>query len=711
MTDDGAWGAPPMSPGEEPVDLLVVDDHPENVLALEGMLARPDYRIVSCHSGAEALRHLLRREFALILLDVVMPTMDGLQTAALVRQRESSRHTPIIFLTATAGDVGLLYRAYSVGAVDYLVKPLLPEVVRAKVSVFVDLHRKSRQVKRHQEELRAVERRRSEAALRDSEAQYEATFDEAPVGIAHASRDGRWLRVNRRFCDIVGHTRAELLGMGWADLTDASDRRGDLFPALCASRNLSGHPTPEERRWRRKGGGVVWVRLQCSPLRGAPDSRFILVVEDVTERRRAEERQRFLGAASEILLRSLEPRQALSNLAGVAVAHVARWCIFAPNGGGEPPVPEPACAHADRALNALLEHLRDRGDREPALRSVLRPERPALWPLVSREVMDDWAVGEETRALLDEIGCHSLMGVPVVVRGERLATLVMGVDGGAPPYGVADLTMLSDLAHRVAFALDNARLFREAQEAVRAREDFLSIASHELRTPLTPLQLFFQRVRGERGADLLASPQRLEPILERSERQVQRLTALVDTLLDVSRLSSGRLQLEVAECDLAELARDVAGRFSEEAARTGCTIGVLAPEPVIGCWDRFRLEQVVTNLLSNALKYGGGKPVDVSVSCRADRALLVVRDQGIGIDPDKLPRIFERFERAVSVRSYGGLGLGLYITRQLVDAHGGVIDVESASGVGSTFTVELPLSLKRSAPRQLEVERAGASVH
>jgi signal transduction histidine kinase len=253
--------------------------------------------------------------------------------------------------------------------------------------------------------------------------------------------------------------------------------------------------------------------------------------------------------------------------------------------------------------------------------------------------------------------------------------------------------MAEDLAHRVSLAVDNARLYREARDAVSARDEFLSIASHELRTPLTPLQIVLQRLLSERSKEPLEtiSPDRLRLLLGRSERQVQRLTALVDNLLDVSRVSSGTLRLQREECDLAEVVNEVVGRFGEECARAECQVTIQAPPTLVGQWDRLRIEQVITNLLVNAIKYGAGKPIMIHVERGEGAAKLEVKDQGIGIEPEKVSRIFERFERAVSSRSYGGLGLGLYIARQIVDAHGGRIAVASRPGEGSTFTIDLPL--------------------
>jgi signal transduction histidine kinase len=248
--------------------------------------------------------------------------------------------------------------------------------------------------------------------------------------------------------------------------------------------------------------------------------------------------------------------------------------------------------------------------------------------------------------------------------------------------------MAEELARRVAGALENASLYRDAQSAVRMRDEFLSVASHELKTPLTSLKLqhglIDRALTGE-------AREKVGPRLATAVRQVQRLAALVDNLLDVSRLSLGRLSLEPTEVDLGQAVRDAVERMEEVFSQAGCTVRVDVPGPLTGRWDSLRLDQVLVNLLTNAAKYGAGRPVAVEARAEGDEAVrLWVRDEGIGIDEKDLPRLFGRFERAVSDRHYGGLGLGLFISRQIVDAMGGSIEVESRPGVGSTFTVRLP---------------------
>ncbi len=185
--------------------------------------------------------------------------------------------------------------------------------------------------------------------------------------------------------------------------------------------------------------------------------------------------------------------------------------------------------------------------------------------------------------------------------------------------------------------------------------------------------------------------QQLRSYTESAKRQLDKVTALVNDLLDVSRISSGRFRMELEPADLAALVREVVARFEPEAQRAGSSIALRAPASLPGRTAKLRVEQVITNLVDNAIKYGAGKPIAVALEQVGDRARLTVEDAGIGVPPEALSRIFERFERAVSERNYGGLGLGLYISRTIVESLGGSIQVQSEPGSGARFTVELPL--------------------
>ncbi|MFW5878910.1 MAG: PAS domain S-box protein, partial [Myxococcota bacterium] len=226
------------------------------------------------------------------------------------------------------------------------------------------------------------------------------------------------------------------------------------------------------------------------------------------------------------------------------------------------------------------------------------------------------------------------------------------------------------------------------QEAIRLRDDFLSVASHELRTPLTALnlQLEMLRMQAEGNGSARGDLAKVRAAL----RQTHRLEVLISGLLDVSRIVSGRFQLHLETFDLADLARETVERTSDVAARAGCDVRLTLRGDLVGRWDHSRIDQVLMNLLTNAIKFGAGKPVDVSVASKGSNVEMRVRDRGVGISKEDQVRIFERFARASPTRHYGGLGLGLYIVREITQAHGGTVQVQSSPGKGSTFTIRLP---------------------
>jgi signal transduction histidine kinase len=240
-------------------------------------------------------------------------------------------------------------------------------------------------------------------------------------------------------------------------------------------------------------------------------------------------------------------------------------------------------------------------------------------------------------------------------------------------------------------------ILAELADAVRIRDEFLTLASHQLKTPLTPLALSLQSLAREAAKQPDSSfAQNVNGYIDTANRQVRKFSALVAELLDLSGMASGKLSLVVEPVDLGTVVRDVAARHRPRAERASCVLDVEAPS-VTGRWDTLRLEQVITNLIENAIAFGPGKPIRIRLQATSEKARLTVRDEGIGIAPNDQSRIFERFERAVSSRSHGGFGFGLYICRTIVEALGGTIFVQSEPGRGSTFTVELPLSGPRAA--------------
>ena len=236
----------------------------------------------------------------------------------------------------------------------------------------------------------------------------------------------------------------------------------------------------------------------------------------------------------------------------------------------------------------------------------------------------------------------------------------------------------------------------ELRNALRMRDDFMSMAAHELRTPLNTLSLEakLRTMQLERGNVAVFTFAYLQTMIARDRRQIDSMVRLIDDMLDVSRIRSNRLSIRTGEVELSALLARVMDDLSTQAAAQDVTFTLQADQLVTGSWDEFRLEQIVINLLTNALRYGQGKPVTVSLTLLPENggARIEVSDQGMGISEQDQQRIFDQFERVADNNKSGGLGLGLYITRQLVQAHGGVISVQSRQGVGSVFAVTLPMS-------------------
>ena len=316
------------------------------------------------------------------------------------------------------------------------------------------------------------------------------------------------------------------------------------------------------------------------------------------------------------------------------------------------------------------------------LYALLRSRRP-LWIASQAECQ---ALLPELAPYAEATGEGARAFLPLVTEQRVLGLIGLGW-GEARAFHPREKAFLEALAHQFAQAMERADLYRDAQSAIRLRDEFLSVASHELKTPLTSLRLqhtLIERAVGEGQHDKALARMAV------SARQVDRLASLVDSLLDVSRLALGKLALELSEVDLGQVVRDGLERLEAVFSQADCIVRLEVSGEVRGSWDGSRLEQVVVNLLSNAAKYGAGKPVLIQVDSDGGLARLRVRDEGIGISEEALPRLFGRFERGVSERHYGGLGLGLYISRQIVEAMGGTIQVQSEQGQGALFTVRLP---------------------
>lgn len=310
-------------------------------------------------------------------------------------------------------------------------------------------------------------------------------------------------------------------------------------------------------------------------------------------------------------------------------------------------------------------------------------------------VIRSHTVGIESVAGLQAPNINSALFVPLIARDQTIGVLQLVHAGSRRWHSQRDQALAEDLAKRAALAMENARLYREAREAGQAREEFLSIASHELKTPLTTVKGYIQILQRSVEKDPI-EPERVRQAVDHLELQAMRIEALVSDLLDASRIRQGKLELRPETMDLRETTRRVISRFVDAPERDAThSLSLEANEPVYGEWDPFRIDQVISNLVSNALKYSTeGGAIRVLLNCEGDDAVLAVQDEGMGISSDGQANLFEPFFRDPQMqRRVGGTGLGLYITRQIVESHGGSIQVETQRGVGSTFTVRLPRTI------------------
>jgi signal transduction histidine kinase len=369
---------------------------------------------------------------------------------------------------------------------------------------------------------------------------------------------------------------------------------------------------------------------------------------DVTKREHLLQRTTFLSDATR-LLSSLDLDSALQGVARLAVSYLGEACVVDLLAGGSPRRVAAAGGDADVPLN------------------------PSLHPAV--------VAGHP---LVYAAGSRSHLAVPLFARDDVVGAVTLVARAGQR-YQAEDLDLVSELGRRMGLSIDNARLYEAAQEAIGGRDQFMAIAAHEIRGPLTSAQLAAQGLsRGSlTGADARKA-------LEVIQRETKRLARFVDDLLDLNRICTGQLSFHLAAVDLGSVVRDVVSRLSEDAARVHAKIELSTQGHLVGHWDRVRLEQVVGNLLQNAIKFGEGRPIELAVTEADDAVRFICADHGVGIPSAMVGRIFDPYLRAVDARHYGGLGLGLHIAKTIVTGLGGTIAVESQPGQGATFTVTLP---------------------
>jgi PAS domain S-box-containing protein len=554
---------------------------------------------------------------------------------------------------------------------------------------------------------RRSEQERQRLLIRERAAreQLDAILGGVADGVVVQREDGTFVYANDAAARLAGFASAEqYLATGTIALAErlsVLDADGQPFPydQLPARRAFLGEPAPEMvAQFRRLDtGDVRWSRTQSRIVRGVDGERLaISIFHDITEELRSRDRLRFLAEAGARLAGSLDVEETLEALVRVASTTLADWAVvlLIDEDGA---VQHITSAHRDPEKERMARELHRLQLRHASgatlLWQAIQTRQTLLVPDVSDEMLVRTARNEEHLAMLRALGLGSLLYVPLVQRDRVQGALALFMAESRRRFGEEDRSIAIEIARRAALTLENARLYREARDAVRARDAFLSIASHELRTPVTSISGIAQVALRSKERGTLDDA-RLTRVLEQIMRGSQRLVALTEDLLDVSRLQTGRFGLRPEQLDLRAFVADVVDRFGADLGdRHRLTLDASGASTLVRA-DPARLEQVLVNVLSNAVKYSpDGGPIVVSVRQDETGSRVTVRDPGIGLPAGAEEAIFEPFGRAPNAahRQIQGLGLGLYISRQIMERHHGRIWAESpGDGQGTAVHVWLP---------------------
>jgi signal transduction histidine kinase/DNA-binding response OmpR family regulator len=665
--------APVLSAAALPMPrVLIVDDTPANLLALTAVLRPLGATLVEAASGREAIEHIARESFAVVLLDVQMPEMDGFETATQIRALANGREVPIIFLTAIHRDEALIKKGYSAGAADYITKPFDPDIVRARVRAFVDLYRQREQIRQTQVALRTQERDEAVRRLIAFERIATAALG-APdlgaflsellaifVGAAdHADAAAVLLREEQRL--------ARVAAVGFGDAPTAVP--------LAASESFAAKVARERRPLEidiRTSDAVedAWLRAHgtkgvfAAPLLHHGDIVGVAYIGSQRQTKFTDEEKRLFAAMIERASWAVAEHVRRARLHEVFLAAPALVTIVSED-------------HTHELVNPAYASFFEKENRVGTKIDTLGID--ALVDVVDRAFesgaaarIDEVDIGRGRHL---QLSAHPLRGIS----GTTASVIVFAIDVTVQVHARTDRVRLLELER-------TAR--REAETANRMKDTFLATVSHELRTPLNAMLGWTVQARTH-------APPEIDRALAVVERNARAQACIIDDVLDVSRIVSGKLDVQKTRVHFKDVVLSVLDALRPSAATKGVEVSADVPDAILEA-DPQRLHQALGNLLSNAIKFTpkGGR---VTMSGEATPTSVVVRitDTGDGISPDFLPYIFEPFRQAdVSVgRRHAGLGLGLAIVKHIVSAHGGTVTAESdGAGHGASFIVELPCS-------------------
>lgn len=621
------------------VNILIVDDTPANLVALEAILSSADYNLVTTTSPKEAFKLSDQMPFAVALIDVQMPVLNGFELAQMIRSKTKAsglKVIPTIFLTAAQPTDELVNQGYKLGAVDFLFKPLNAEALKSKVAMFVELFRNRIELQKTSDDLRKElsnqfqENQKTLETIFSNSPAY-MTFISLPDFIYEMSNDEHNRILGRN--DIVGKTVIEVFpefeAQGFINLLSEVAKSGRPHIAKAAPVVIM---SPDKKTKK-----TAYLDYVYQPVRRTNGEVYGIAAQgyDVTElilARKAIENER-------------------ENFKNLFKQTPEMVCIL-------------------KGPDHVFEFVND------AHIKVLGFDATGM---AVREAQPE---SVEIHGILDDVyrtgKTAELNEIPVTVTG-RLRYFTLTYSARRNESGEINGVMILGVE------------VTDQVQAITSRDEFLSIASHELNTPLTTLKLQLQMFRKQLNSGKSPDITSLKSFCDVSFKQVERTIRLVDDMLDASRITSGNLKLNLIDANLASIVRDVISAFEDTYKEKNIDLNVNRIDEVHAHCDPLRIEQVISNLLTNALKYGNARPVSVSLERNNESAVIIVKDQGIGINSEKIDIIFSRFERVTDSDNISGLGLGLFISRRIVEMHGGTIEVDSQIGHGSTFRVILPL--------------------
>ena len=555
---------------------------------------------------------------------------------------------------------------------------------------------------------RLVEMRSRFRQAEQARAQLAAIVESSTDAIIGKTLDGVITSWNRGAAAMYGYGADEVVGKSIL-LLFPPGREGELEDMLARVR--SGEKIEQHEAVRvRKDGSLVDVSVSLSPIveRHGQVVGVATIARDITARKREQVGQGFLLQVGAVLASSLDHESILSEVAGLVVNHMSDWCaidLVAADGTLQPVV----VAHRDpsKVAMAMQLHSHRPGSQEAlyCMPRAVQTGQPQLYSEISAPVLK---VGSSDRAQLQRLrkaGVASVMIIPMIARGRTVGAIAFVSAEMGRHYDEVDLKLAEELTHRVALAMDNIRLFQDAQTAIRVRDEFLSVASHELRTPITSLHGFAQLALRQLDRGEKLDPERIRQGLQVIDYQSKKLSHLVSQLLDVTAIEGGSLTLDRQMVDVSSLLKRVVSMA--RTSTNGHDLVLKAPASVQAVVDSPRLEQVMINLIDNAIRYSpSGGLIEIELATPDDESVrFSVRDHGIGIPPEHRAKVFDRLYRGHGIDNFGGMGLGLYIAREVASRHGGEISLEFPEDGGTLCSVTLPSGV-RTAVRSKKGEAA-----